>query len=72
MFGQSELLIEVFDALQKELAGALEARERLPETTSDAVERANRATVVRKIAGLRTVLTELEVAIARRHSPLVH
>jgi hypothetical protein len=73
MFGQSDpLLIEVFDALQKELASALEARERLPETTSDAVERANRATVLTKIAGLRIVLTELQVAIERRHSPLVH
>jgi hypothetical protein len=73
MFGQSDpLLIEVFDALQKELASALEARERLPETTSDAVESANRATVLTKIAGLRIVLTELQVAIERRHSPLVH
>lgn len=72
MLCQSDpLLIEVFDALQKELAAALEARERLPEAMPDA-ESASRATVLRKIAGLRIVLTELEVAIERGHSRLVH
>jgi hypothetical protein len=66
------LLIEVFDALQKELASALEARGLLPETTPDAVERVSRATVLRRIASLRFVLTQLQVAIERRHSRLVH
>jgi hypothetical protein len=73
MFCQADpLLIEIFDALQKELASALEARERLPEATSDPIERASRATVLRKIASLKIVLTELQVAIERRYSRLVH
>jgi hypothetical protein len=71
-FDADPLLIEVFDALQKELASALDARERLPGTLSDGVERANRQTVVRKIDGLKIALTELQVAIERCQSPLVH
>ena len=73
MFRQPDpLLLEVFDALHKELASALEARERLGDATSDLDQGASRATVLRKISGLRIVLAELQVAIERRHSRLVH
>jgi hypothetical protein len=66
------LLLEVFDALYDELARALEARERLDDATSDRVESASRAAVRRKIAGLKIILAELQVAIERRHSHVVH
>ncbi len=66
------LLLEMFDSLQKELAGALEESERLADTAPDTGENVSRAIVLRKIDGLRIVLTELQVALERRHSRLVH
>jgi hypothetical protein len=66
------LLLEVFDALESQLARALEARDTLPEPTSAGEENASRASVLRKITGLRIILAELQVAIERRHSRLVH
>jgi hypothetical protein len=64
------LLLEVFDALERELARALEVRDTLPEPTS-AVRRTSGAIVLRRITGLRIILAELQVAIERRHSRLV-
>jgi hypothetical protein len=66
------LLLEVFDALERQLAHALEARETLPETAPAGEENISRAIVLRKITGLRIILAELQVAIERRHSRLVH
>jgi hypothetical protein len=73
MFGQPDPpLLEVFDAVHEELARALEARERLDDAISDIVESASRAAIRRKIAGLKIILAELQVAIERRHSHVVH
>jgi hypothetical protein len=73
MFSQPDpLLLEVFDALHEQLARALEARERLDDASSDSVESGTRAAVRRKIAGLKIILAELQVAIERRYSHVVH
>jgi hypothetical protein len=66
------LLLEMFDAIQKELSHALEACARLPETIAAHEEEIGRTTLLRKISKLRIILAELEVALERRPSKLVH
>jgi hypothetical protein len=66
------LLLEMFDAVQKELSHALEVCARLPETIAAREEEISRTTLLRKISKLRIILAELEIALERRPSKLVH
>jgi hypothetical protein len=45
---------------------------RLPETIAASEEEISRTTLLRKISKLRIILAELEVALERRPSKLVH
>jgi len=66
------LLLDVFDALHKELSNALEASERMTDTPSNGGETIKRATALTKIAALKIVLAEMQAAMERRPSAVFH
>jgi hypothetical protein len=66
------LLLEVFEALHGELSSALEASEWLTDTPANASDPITRATALRKIATLRMLLAEMQAALERRPSAIVH
>jgi len=63
------LLLELFEAVQRELATALDTRERQHEAQTDESAAAAHAT---KIGSLRSTLAALEGALERVQSRIVH
>lgn len=66
------LLLELFESVHKDLSSALEARQRLTDTTSDVEKVQLTDAQTQKIDTLRTVIAALRGALELRHSIVVH
>ena len=70
-FQPDPLLLELFEAVHKDLATALEARQRLSDHTPNKdIEIV--AALAQKIAGLKGAIAALEAALECRHARVVH